>query len=166
MTKHSRQWFRPALMCMVALFVSPAMAQSFDNLDDLDVTMRMVVDDEELTNSVVREIELPEPMIRGQEIRQGASGMPGQGRPERPDLDTALDAMERGQEIGESASERASEAREIIDSERPGRDGLLDSLPGRNGLTDLPGKHDLLNDTEQLLDDVGDKLDPDNKLEL
>ncbi|CAN0591687.1 unnamed protein product [Ectocarpus sp. 12 AP-2014] len=105
-------------------------------------------------------------MIRGQEIRQGASGMPGQGRPERPDLDTALDAMERGQEIGESASERASEAREIIDSERPGRDGLLDSLPGRNGLTDLPGKHDLLNDTEQLLDDVGDKLDPDNKLEL
>lgn len=158
MIKHRRQWFRPALMCMVVLFGWPAMAQSSD---DLDVTMRMVVDDEDLTNSVVREIELPEPVIRGPEFGQGTSGLSGPERPERPDLDTALDAMERGQEIGESASERASEAREIIDSERPGQDDLLDSLPGTDGISDLPGDENLLNDTDPLLDDLGDTLDPD-----
>lgn len=160
MTTHDRQWLKPALVCLVALLASPVMAQA---RDDLDVTMRMVVDDEELTNSVVREIELPEPMAAGKTDRRGPPEVPA--RPERPDIETALDAMERGQEIGESASERASEAREIIDSERPGNDGLLDSLPDKDDITDLPGTGDVTDGVGELVDDAGDKLDKDN-LEL
>ncbi|AZT82732.1 hypothetical protein EHN06_03755 [Marinobacter sp. NP-4(2019)] len=148
MTMHDRQWLKPALMCLVALLAWPVMAQA---RDDLDVTMRMVVDDEELTNSVVREIELPEPMIPETP-----------GRPERPDIETALEAMERGQEIGESASERAREAREVIDSERPGSDDILDSLPGEDDVTDLPGTDDLLDDADELLDNTTDQLDGDS----
>lgn len=148
MTMHDRQWLKPALMCLVALLAWPVMAQA---RDDLDVTMRMVVDDEELTNSVVREIELPEPMIPETP-----------GRPERPDIETALEAMERGQEIGESASERAREAREVIDSERPGSDDILDSLPGEDDITDLPGTDDLLDDADELLDNTTDQLDGDS----
>ncbi|MEX2474296.1 hypothetical protein [Marinobacter sp.] len=154
MTMHDRQWLRPALMCLAVLLASPAMAQA---TDDLDVTMRMVVDDEDLTSSVVREIELPEPTGAADRGGSGSSA-----RPERPDIETALDAMERGQEMGESASERASEAREVIDSERPGKDGLLDSLPGEDDVTDLPGSDDLVNDAGDQLDDAGDQLDTDN----
>lgn len=147
MTMHDRQWLKPALMCLVALLAWPVMAQA---RDDLDVTMRMVVDDEDLTNSVVREIELPEPMTPETPAR-----------PERPDIETALDAMERGQDIGESASERASEARELIDSERPGSDDLLDSLPDEDDITDLPGTDDLLDEAGELLDSTSDQLDSD-----
>ncbi len=147
MTMHDRQWLKPALMCLVALLAWPVMAQA---RDDLDVTMRMVVDDEDLTNSVVREIELPEPMIPETPAR-----------PERPDIETALDAMERGQDIGESASEKASEARELIDSERPGSDDLLDSLPDEDDITDLPGTDDLLDEAGELLDSTSDQLDSD-----
>ncbi|MEQ9545858.1 MAG: hypothetical protein RIK85_07615 [Marinobacter sp.] len=151
MTMHDRRWLKPALMCLVALLAWPVMAQA---RDDLDVTMRMVVDDEDLTNSVVREIELPEPMITGRSERPGTPA-----RPERPDIETALDAMERGQDIGESASERASEARELIDSDRPGSDDLLDLLPGKDDITDLPGTGDLLDDAGELLDSTSDKLE-------
>jgi len=154
MTMHDRRWLKPALMCLVALLAWPVMAQA---RDDLDVTMRMVVDDEDLSNSVVREIELPEPMVSGRPERPGKPETPA--RPERPDIETALDAMERGQEIGESASERASEARELIDSERPGSDDFLDSLPGKDDITDLPGTGDLLDDTGELLDNTTDTLE-------
>lgn len=146
MTMRDRQWLKPALMCLVALLAWPVMAQA---RDDLDVTMRMVVDDEELTNSVVREIELPEPMPQGSPVR-----------PDRPDIETALDAIEQGREIGETASERASEAREVIDSERPS-DDLLDSLPGEDDITDLPGTDDLLDEADELLDSTSDQLDSD-----
>ncbi|MDX1598259.1 MAG: hypothetical protein R3295_06325 [Marinobacter sp.] len=151
MKMHDRQWLKPALMCLVALLAWPVMAQA---RDDLDVTMRMVVDDEDLTNSVVREIELPEPMVTGRSERPGAPA-----RPERPDIEAALDAMERGQDIGESASERASEARELIDSDRPGSDDLLDLLPGKDDITDLPGTGDLLNDAGELLDSTSEQLE-------
>lgn len=157
MTKHDRQWLTPILVCVATLLASPVMAQS---IDDLDVTMRMVVDEDDLTNSVVREIELPEPMLQSRDRSQGTSADPV--RPERPDLETALDAMERGQEIGDTASERASEAREIIESERPADGGLLDSLPEGDNMTDLPGIGDLTNDANELLDGVGDHLDPES----
>lgn len=68
--------------------------------DDLGVTMRMVTDDETLTESVVREVELREPV-----------GL-------KPSENPAREAREKGREFGQSASERAREIRELR-----GRDG-------------------------------------------
>ena len=63
--------------------------------DDLGVTMRMVTDDEKLTESVVREIELREP------VGLKPSGNPGG------------EAHDKGREFGQSAAERARELREL-----------------------------------------------------
>ena len=95
--------------------------------DDLDVTMRMVTDDAELTDSVVREIELPRAIERPDS--PGKSGSPG--------LDAASEARERGREFGESMSEKARQSRELIKGrpelpERPER-------PERPELPDAPG---------------------------
>lgn len=95
--------------------------------DDLDVTMRMVTDDAELTDSVVREIELPRAIERPD--NPGKSGSPG--------LDAASEARERGREFGESMSEKARQSRELIKGrpelpERPER-------PERPELPDAPG---------------------------
>lgn len=72
--------------------------------DDLGVTMRMVTDDEKLTESVVKEIELREPV-----------GL-------KPTENPAREARERGREFGRSASERAREIREVR-----GEDGRPDT---------------------------------------
>lgn len=92
--------------------------------DDLDVTMRMVTDDAELTDSVVREIELPRAIERPD--NPGKSGSPG--------LDAASKARERGREFGEAMSEKARQSRELIKGrpELPGR-------PDRPELPDAPG---------------------------
>ncbi|WP_373001963.1 hypothetical protein [Marinobacter sp.] len=89
--------------------------------DDLDVTMRMVTDDAELTDSVVREIELPRAIERPD--NPGKSGSRG--------LDAASEARERGREFGESMSEKARQSRELIKGkpERPERPELPDA-PG------------------------------------
>ena len=89
--------------------------------DDLDVTMRMVTDDAELTDSVVREIELPRAI--GKPGNPGESGSRG--------LDAASEARERGREFGESMSEKARQSRELIKGkpERPERPELPDA-PG------------------------------------
>src|SRR5690554_5363134 len=74
--------------------------------NDLDVTMRMVEDSEDLTNSVTREIRLPElPARRDRAIDRG------QARPEAPGREVSKEARERGREFGQSASEQAREAR-------------------------------------------------------
>jgi hypothetical protein len=82
------------MLIVCALFLCGAplsvMAQ-----DDLGVTMRMVTDDEKLTESVVREIELRDPV--------------GLGPSENP----AREARDRGRESVQSASERVREMREI-----------------------------------------------------
>ncbi|WP_228152807.1 hypothetical protein [Marinobacter guineae] len=84
--------------------------------DDLDVTMRMVTDDVELTDSVVREIELPLAVERPE--APGNSGLRG--------LDAAEEARERGREFGESMSEKARQSRGLIEGrpERPDRPEL------------------------------------------
>jgi hypothetical protein len=85
------------MLIVCALFLCGAplsvMAQ-----DDLGVTMRMVTDDEKLTESVVREIELRDPV--------------GLGPSENPARE-AREARDRGRESVQSASERVREMREI-----------------------------------------------------
>ena len=92
--------------------------------DDLDVTMRMVTDDAELTDSVVREIELPRAIEKPE--NPGESGSRG--------LDTASEARERGREFGESMSEKARQSRELIKGKPE-----LPERPERPELPDAPG---------------------------
>jgi len=113
------------LLTTSLLVVAPLAAAN-----DLDVTMRMVEDSEDLTNSVTREIRLPElPVL------QRKAGDQGRARPDdnfinqevakhileregavvalAGDGQEAVDVMrERGRDFGQSVSERAREARE------------------------------------------------------
>lgn len=71
---------------------------------DLDVTMRMVEDTEDLTSAVTREIRLPDlPALTPDEKAGEAAKSPGRER--------SRDARERGREFGQSAPERARDAR-------------------------------------------------------
>jgi len=94
-------WWRASssrLMLAAVLVVSAPLALA----DDLDVTMRMVDDSEDLTGAVTREIRLPElPGLRRHE--RGNTLAPGRA--------TAEDARERGRNFGQSVSERAREVR-------------------------------------------------------
>lgn len=112
-------------VALVALLwgVSPTVFAS----NDLDVTMRMVTDDDSLTESVVREIELPEPI--GFERREGAA--------RRNPADNARDARERGREFGQSAAERAREMRDL----RGG--GRRPEGEGRPDITNMPERPDV-----------------------
>ena len=92
--------------------------------DDVDVTMRMVTDNAELTDSVVREIELPRTI--GKPENPGESGSRG--------LDAASEARERGREFGESMSEKARQSRELIKGKPE-----LPERPERPELPDAPG---------------------------
>ena len=65
-------WQRVAIgSCLGLLLANPVTVMASD---DLDVTMRMVLDNEELTESVVREIELSEP-VRHVKKRAGQPGL-------------------------------------------------------------------------------------------
>jgi len=115
----------------LAVFLLVAPTTTVAN-DDLDVTMRMVTDDVELTDSVVREIELPSAVQRPE-------------RPGEPDargrnvVDDVVDkARENGREFGESMSERARESREVPGA-RPERPQLPER-PGRPELPDAAGR--------------------------
>ncbi|MDC0661283.1 hypothetical protein [Marinobacter sp. SS21] len=130
--------------------------------DDLDVTMRMVTDDEALGNSFVQELQLPEPV---------------------PSLETGdLDSVpsnvelmrEAGREVTETLAEQGRESRDALSTELPGE--LLDLLPLPEGpdqdgpVLDLPGLEDpdlplvdedkLLDTTDKLLDGAGQVLNP------
>lgn len=90
--------------------------------DDLDVTMRMVTDDVELTDSVVREIALPPEL-------------------QRPEASRGSEPRDKGQAFGESMSEKARQSRELIEGrpEAPERPELPDR-PERPDLPDAPGR--------------------------
>ncbi|MFN2360005.1 MAG: hypothetical protein ABR522_02845 [Marinobacter sp.] len=81
--------------------------------DDMGVTMRMVTDDTNLTESVVREIELREPVAL--ERRDSNVGEPAEN---------AREARQRGREAARAATERAREVRER--NEQRGRPELPD----------------------------------------
>ncbi|MGF2736963.1 hypothetical protein [Marinobacter sp. DUT-1] len=105
------RWYVPVVM-VIGLFVSEAHAR-----EDLDVTMRMVLDERALTESVVREIELPEP---------ASVERPDQARESRgaPGMDMARDAREQGREFGQEMAEKARES----SREKPGRPELPEQV--------------------------------------
>lgn len=116
--------FAPVMAAWVlcaASVSSPVLAS-----DDLDVTMRMVTDDAELTDSVVREIELPRAPKRPEQALE----------PRGPGRDAARDARERGREFGQSVSERARDKADLPQRppqavERPQRPDLPDPANGQ-----------------------------------
>ena len=74
---------------------------------DLDVTMRMVDDSEDLTGAVTREIRLPElPALQGHGNDKDAEAS------EVPGREGSSKARERGRDFGQSVSERAREIRD------------------------------------------------------
>lgn len=105
------RWYVPLVM-LIGLFVSEAHAR-----EDLDVTMRMVLDEQALTESVVREIELPEP------ASVERPGHAGEGRG-APATDMARDAREQGREFGQGMADKARES----SREKPGRPELPEQV--------------------------------------
>lgn len=87
-------------VCLAGLLA----AFSVSAADDLDVTMRMVLDDNELTEQVVREIELPVP---DSVQRNDRSGLQGNARSE--------EARQSGRDFGQSVAEDARDARESLE---------------------------------------------------
>jgi len=93
--------------CLGLLLATPVTVMASD---DLDVTMRMVLDNEELTESVVREIELSEPVAL--ERRKNETAKPNDGLEEAPGASRAREAREKARGAARSAAERAREVRE------------------------------------------------------
>lgn len=89
----------PLLFAVLLATLTPAAAAG-----DLDVTMRMVEDSEDLTDAVTREIRLPE--LPGNDNGKAAA------RPEATGRDVSKAARDRGRDFGQSASERAREVRD------------------------------------------------------
>lgn len=111
--------FFPAILLLVMTAPGFAVAQT-----DYDVTMRMVVDEDELDSSFVQEMQIPESLNELDSTDQ---------------LD-ALDAGElssESQEIIENLSSQARETRDALNTELPG-ENLLDSPAIDLPDTDLP----------------------------
>ena len=105
---------------ILALMSAPAFGR-----DDLDVTMRLVGENEDVTESVAREIRLPELPA----LERRSSGL-GRGDGEPPGQQIREQAREKGRDFGQSMSERAREVRENR-PERPGSDKRPDIDPGK-----------------------------------
>jgi len=110
------------LLCLVVTMLVVSSPGVFAN-DDLDVTMRMVTDDEMLTDSVVREIRLTRPI--------GLDRNPG-----APANEIAEDAREQGRALGQEVADRAREAGRLRDkvekmpvSDRPDLDAPQPQKP-------------------------------------
>lgn len=143
MTLWKKYIVRFSRLALLAVLLLPgwAAAQS-----DLDITMRMVADDEELDSSFVQEMEIPASVT---------------------ELDSAeafeaLDASElstEAQELSESLSLQARETRDALDTELPGETLLEQPAvdlpdPGLDN-PDLPDTDlDLLQDGGSTLDSV------------
>ena len=112
------------LVCLSLFLVGPSTVFASD---DLDVTMRMVTDDEDLTESVVREINLREPVSLGRPSKDRGVDKSVNSADKARD---ARDARERGREAANAASERAREVR---------------NDNGRKGRPELPGLPDVSN---------------------
>lgn len=111
-------------VCLVGLLLAFSASAS----DDLDVTMRMVMDGDALTDQVVREIELPTPDLEHSRTRDVMRGQ-----------DQSEEARQSGREFGQSVSEDARSARESLDQvrERPEKPEVVEEIkengpPGLN----------------------------------
>jgi hypothetical protein len=90
--------------------------------DDLDVTMRMVTDDEQLTNSVVRTIELPESPVASPAKQAGKRALGNHN---------ACNARELSRQAGQAVAEQARERRGQVNGDRPGSSAPGLSRPER-----------------------------------
>ena len=144
MKRHTHiRWLAPAMLGL--LLATPALSWA---QDDLDVTMRMVADDQELDDSFVQQLELPESV----DAPAGANGF--------GDMQTDSGDM---LDIESTLSEQSRESRDALGIELPGeiiQDEPELDLPGIEdpGL-DLPGTGDtdldLLNDSGLNLEETG-----------
>ncbi|SFM00235.1 hypothetical protein [Marinobacter zhejiangensis] len=104
----------------VLLLLGPALVSADD---ELDVTMRMVTDDEALSESFVQQLELPD-TLRDRD----SFGFDG----DYPGRELAVDALDTGREVGEALAEQDRESRDALDVELPGE--TIDTSP----VLDLP----------------------------
>jgi len=144
-------WLAPAIIGLLLAAPTQSWAQ-----DDLDVTMRMVADDQELDDSFVQQLELPESV----DAPAGANGF---GDMQTDSGDFASDTREDMLDIESTLSEQSRESRDALGIELPGeiiQDEPELDLPGIEdpGL-DLPGTGDtdldLLNDSGLNLEETG-----------
>ena len=136
---------------VMGLLLAPGLAAA---QSDLDITMRMVADDEELDSSFVQEMQIPDSVneLDGNESFE------------------TLDASElstEAQELSESLSLQARETRDALGAELPGETGIEQptielpgaDLPGGGDLPDLPVGEDLPNTDLDLLKDSTSTID-------
>lgn len=133
--------------CLVIAW-SPSVVHAQD--DDLGVTMRMVTDDAEMTDQVVREIELPEsePMTVPDETLTPAA---------ENARDVATEVRQQGRRVGQQISDQAREQRDALDLPSPasGRPDPLDSV--KDGLDQVgDGVNQGVDQVGDILDGVGD----------
>jgi hypothetical protein len=145
------RWLAPSMLGL--LLATPALSWA---QDDLDVTMRMVADDQELDDSFVQQLELPESV----DAPAGANVF---GDMQTDSGDFASDTREDMLDIESTLSEQSRESRDALGIELPGeiiQDEPELDLPGIEdpGL-DLPGTGDtdldLLNDSGLNLEETG-----------
>ena len=145
-------WLAPAIIGLLLAAPTPSWAQ-----DDLDVTMRMVADDQELDDAFVQQLELPESV----DAPAGANGF---GDMQTDSDDFASDTREDMLDIESTLSEQSRESRDALSVELPGEMIIEDEpeldLPGiEDPELDLPGTGDtdldLLNDNGLSLEEAG-----------
>lgn len=114
-------WLAPATFCV--LLAAPGLSQA---QDDLDVTMRMVTDDQELDDSFVQQLELPESVdspARAEDF----------GDMQMDSDDFAAETREDMLEIEDTLAEESRESRDALGIELPGE------IIGEEPELDLPG---------------------------
>ena len=145
-------WLAPAIIGLLLAAPTPSWAQ-----DDLDVTMRMVADDQELDDAFVQQLELPESV----DAPAGANGF---GDMQTDSDDFASDTREDMLDIESTLSEQSRESRDALSVELPGEMIIEDEpeldLPGiEDPELELPGTGDtdldLLNDNGLSLEEAG-----------
>lgn len=122
MNTNSRiHWLAPAIFGLLLAVPGLSLAQ-----DDLDVTMRMVTDDQELDNSFVQQLELPESVdspARAEDF----------GNMQMDSDDFAAETREDMLDIEDTLAEESRESRDALGIELPGE------IIGEEPELDLPG---------------------------
>ena len=111
-TRTAIPWLAGALVSALLALPSVSMAQ-----DDLDVTLRIVEDDQELDESFVNQLEIPE-SLEGELADSGPEGIEG----------LAGDVQDEMLEIESTLGEQSRETRDALDLELTGE--LDNELPG------------------------------------
>lgn len=136
-------WLAPAIFCV--LLAAPGLSRA---QDDLDVTMRMVTDDQELDDSFVQQLELPDSV-------DAPAGAADFGDMQTDPEDFAAEAREDMLEIEETLAEESRESRDALGIELPGE--IIEDAPEldfdlEDPELELPGTDDIDLDLDTDLD--------------